>query len=273
MPLPEVGTRLAVPHPPEADQLAVTTFSAAGWEAYAREGLESMTRFFPGQIVAYFEEDQPERPWEGRVEWRPLLGCLGLSDVLDWAWANPVLQGIVPNGYSYQFDLNKFCRKVFAQADAAARFQGWLWWLDADVELRKPIPLGLAPSLLKDDATAAMGRIGFHIESGIVLWNTAHPDSEGFFKRYQELFLTGEILGLPGWHDCWAYQKALKDTGARNKNLTPQARGMTPVVGQSPFSDYLIHHKGMRKYGSDAKNRDTRGNRLTTDSPVPGTAP
>lgn len=267
VPLPEIGTKLSVPYPPDDAQLAVTTFSAQGWEDYARDGLDSMVRYFPGPIVAYFEEDQPEQPWGERVEWRPLLQCLGLSDILDWAWANPVLQGVIPKGYSYQFDLAKFCRKVFVQADAAARFHGWLWWLDADTRLLKPIPPGLAPSLLKDDCTAAMGRIGFHIESGVVLWNTAHPDSERFFKRYQELFLTGEILGLPGWHDCWAYQKALRDTGARNKNLTPGLRGMQPVIDQSPFKGLLDHNKGMRKYGSDAKRRDKAGKKL--DRPIP----
>lgn len=221
-----------------------------------------MVRFFPGQIVAYYEDGQPEHPWPDRVDWRRLMDCPGLRGVLDWAEENAVLRGVTPKGYSYQFDLWKFCRKVFAQADAAARFQGWLWWFDADTELLKPFPVGLALEILKNDCTGAMGRAGFHIESGVVVWNTAHPDSDGFFKRYVELFRTGEVLGLPGWHDCWAYQKALRDTGTRNKNLTPNARGSAAVIDQSPFKGLLVHRKGARKYGSDATSRDVQGNQV-----------
>ena len=250
MPTPAIQKPPEIQLPPPDKQIAVTTFSVRGWEDYGREGMETFIAHFPGKIIAYHEDDQTEFPdGGGKVEWRPLLNCEGLDSVLQWCFANPVLQGVRPEGeYSYQFDCYKFCRKVFAQVDAGLRFWGWMWWLDADSRLLKDVPDTLIRDILKTDCTGAMGRLGFHIESGVVVWNTAHPECDKFLRRYRELFLTGEICGLPGWHDCWAYQKALRDTHTSNKNLTPAARGTMPVMELSPFNGYIEHDKGLRKY-------------------------
>src|SRR3990167_2898851 len=110
--------------------VAVTTFGPTGWDAYAAEGIASFCTYWPGSVVAYYE-DNPPNYQHANLEWRPLWECEGLLSVLKWAKQSPALQGIKPDRkYCYNYNLYKFCRKVFAQVDAGLRHNGQLWWLD-----------------------------------------------------------------------------------------------------------------------------------------------
>lgn len=233
------------------EPVAVTTFGPMGWKPYAEKGIHSFCQHWPGPVIAYYEDTQPDYQHE-RLEWRRLWECEGLMPVLDWAKKSPALQGRQPNGdYNYNFNLYKFCRKVFAQVDAGLRHCGQLWWLDADVILLKPIPTDVLDAALANVYTCALFREGFHIESGVVGWDTSHAINNAFMNRYRDLFTSGTILQLPGYHDCWAYMEALTYTKAPYKNLSPEAKGHGPVIKMSPFRALLTHDKGERKFGRE----------------------
>lgn len=234
---------------------AVTTFGAAGWEAYAKDCLRTVVAHWPGEIVAYYEDEIPQNNFGSRVEWKPLYEVEKLIDVLTWAKQNPVLQGLLPYGYSYNFDLYKFCRKVFAQFDTALNFQGILYWLDADCEILRPVPENLLIEQLKDTYTGYYGRRRFHIESGIIGWDTRHITNRAFMHAYRDLYISGNILQLKGWHDCWAYMSALRQVNPPNRDWNSE--GTKTPIGAHWEKDYIIHHKGARKYSREPQNATT----------------
>ena len=228
--------------------LAVTSFSAKGFSDYARTGLETMAAFWPGKIVVYYEYDKPDFPDNGKIEWRNLMADQGLLKVLEWAQGSPCLRGALPDGrHNYNFDLYKFCRKVFAQADALERHNGVVYWLDADTRLLKPLEPKWLEGLLHGKYTAAMFRKNSHIESGVVAWDTRHKEHGAFISAYRGLYQSGNILHLPGFHDCWAYEEALRHSGGASHNWSPDASGVQETVPQSPLAGYLEHLKGNRK--------------------------
>lgn len=238
-----------------SDILAVTSFSQAGWESYAERGIKSFCKNFPGKIAAYYEDDPPafNHP---KLEWRPLYEVDGLSNVLRWAKENPALKGKLPSGeYCYNYDLYKFCRKVFAQVDAGLGFNGVMYWLDADSYFTRKVPAKLLRNIIEGYYTAAPFRTGFHIESGLVVWDTAHEKNVEFMDAYKLLYTRGDILQLPGFHDCWAYQAAIGVTGVTWKNLSPGGKRMEDVMHLTPLAKYFKHDKGILKYvkaGDDA---------------------
>ena len=230
------------------DVMAVTSFSQAGWETYAETGLKSFCDNFPGDIAVYYEDEAPEFKHR-KIIYRPLYEVEGLREVLAWAKESPVLQGRMPGGeYCYNFDLYKFCRKVFAQVHAALTFNGILYWLDADAQLVRKVSKKQLVDMLEGTYTAAPFRKGWNIESGLVCWDTRHEKNEDFMKAYRGLFTGGTILQLQGFHDCWAYQAALKMSGAPWRDLSPGAQRIEDVMLRTPLAGYLHHDKGIRKY-------------------------
>jgi len=160
-------------------------------------------------------------------------------EVLRWAEKNPVLQGRVRKGYSYNFDLYKFCRKVFAYSDACLKEDDLVFWLDADVRLLKPIPIKFLDDLLRGHYCGVLGRKGFHIESGIVGVNAGDEVNEKFMRRYRELYLTGEVLQLKGWHDCWAFMAVMHELKVPAVDWTGGHRGSGAVVDTSAWRGAL----------------------------------
>lgn len=230
------------------DLIAVTSFGPTGWDAYAKRGIGTFVKHFPGKVIVYIEDEVPANEWGDSVEWRNLFDVPGCLETLNWAQRNPTLCGIAPKGYTYNYDLNKFCRKVFAQVDAARRFKGLMYWLDADVRLLKDIPAEELEAPLRDVYTCFFGRAGFHVESGVVGWDTRAAINALFMDYYEGLFLNGNILQLPGFHDCWAYMATLSRIRPSHRNLSPYAKRVSAPIGQDYFRGYVAHDKGKRKF-------------------------
>ena len=221
---------------------------------YAREGILTFKKFWPGDIIAYTENPQIDDI--GIPVFDLLHESTGIAPVLDWAKKNPALQGITPEGwYNYNYDLFKFCRKVFAQAAAAkyalAEGYDFLYWLDGDVRFKKDIPSELPEQLLELAFCGFLGRQGYHLEAGIVGWKVNHPLAEMFWDIYTRMYLDGSILSAKGFHDCWALEASLKQIKAPVRNWTPYFMG---VNGQpmmvSPWAEYAFHLKGNLKRGA-----------------------
>ena len=199
-------------------------------------------------MVVYYEETPPEFIENPACEFRDLFHDEQLLSVLRWCKANPVLQGRMPSGYSYNFDIFKFCRKVFALADAALREKDLVFWLDADSRLLKPITTEFLEGLLADVYCGFMGRKGYHIESSIVGVDTRHEINERFMQRYRQLYETGEILWVKGWHDCWAFMSVCAQLNVQTRNWTPDAEGTCDPIKLGPWAGMVTHLKGPRKH-------------------------
>lgn len=228
--------------------LAVTTFSPEGYEKYAHKCVSSLSKHFPGKIVAYVESDIP--PAE-KVEQRDFYSIPGVNEYLKRLERQPRADGNSANEYDYRYDAVKFCRKVFAQ-DAVFDESDLVFWFDADCVIHSDIPESFLRGLMDGVAVAFMGRGKIndpfsYTETGWVGFNTKHEDFKKFRENYLPYFTTGRIFSqLKGWHDCIAFDHARN--GVKGRNLSPNASGIGAVIQSTPLAKYMTHNKGNRKF-------------------------
>lgn len=227
----------------------VTSFSQEIWDMYAGDNIKGWIGKWPGKLIAYHEIDAPsDLPKEIRK--RDLCEQQDAMRALNWSSQMPFLRGVMPNGeYNYNFNFHKFSRKVFAITDALKQTSGGVvYWLDADIEMKKPIPEAFLKEQVDGVYTSYLGRKDFdHTETGIVAWDADHEWNKKFPEMYRQMFTHCSVLGLPGFHDCWAYDYLIQqEFGIPSRNLTENATGID-VFPQSPFGEYMDHHKGGAK--------------------------
>jgi hypothetical protein len=157
----------------------------------------------------------------------------------------PKTKGMIGKDYNYNYDIWKFCRKMFAQFDAF-KSGGKVFWLDGDTEFTKDISEDYLEKMFDDEPLVLFGREGFYCETGFVGFDTEHKDFAGILERYIDTLQKGIAFSLKGWHDCYCLDYAREGKG---KDLT---KGWKPgdslhVVPKSDLGKYLIHRKGNRK--------------------------
>lgn len=223
--------------------LAVTSFHPEGYEKYGRRNLETFVKHWPINMVCYYEE-LPDFQHE-RIEYRPLMEIDGVSEFLEKAKRVPNSDGKTPEGYNYNWDAQKFCRKVFAQ-DAAFDLDDEVFWLDADVVSFRDVPREFLDGLIKGVPFCYLGRKDFYTETGFLGFNRKGKGFSEFRARYLPAFTTGKIFEQSqGWHDCIAFDEARK--GIQGNNLSPKGRAADHVLLTSPIGHYIDHLKGPKR--------------------------
>ena len=225
----------------------ITSFSQEGYEQYARAGLESFVKHWPGKIVVYYEQTRPEFD-DPKIEWRNLFDDQDCVALCAWTMSVPFLCGDMPDGaFNYHYNLHKFGRKGFAILDSLARDKGHVFWFDADTMMLKDIPQHFLADMLDGVYTCYLGREDApHSETGFVGWNTGDPANDLFVKAWRSMYVDKTVLALPGFHDCWSYDHLVRNLDVTANNLTPDAVG-ADVFPQSPIGEYAVHHKGPAK--------------------------
>ena len=220
----------------------VTTYPPKDWDIYVKRNIESWVDNLDAEIIVYAEDDRGRIPG---TETRALGEVSGVKEFLRTIRAFPPAHGQFGNKYDYNFDAWKFCRKVFAQFDAAQGYDGLLVWLDADVECLQPITEERLASMV--NTVGLYQRKDYHSECGIVLFNL--PAAQGLMMAYRNLYTSGYIFRYPmGWHDCWALDLAIERLDVKADNLSPQLSEGLEVVSASVLGPYFRHDKGQRKY-------------------------
>lgn len=222
--------------------IGITSFSKEGYSRYGKKFLESIDNW-PGEIIAYLEEDIDfDHP---KLIKKDLLSIPELKTFLNYIDGKPEPRGYVNGVYDYNFDLWKFCRKMFAQFDAFNE-KGKVFWIDADCILKAPLPEKFLKNLFEGEALCFLGREGFYTECGFVGFDLNHPDFEEFKNRYIATLQRGIVFTLKGWHDCYCFDWARDGKG---KNLTDDWRMGDPlhVFPNSVLGEYIVHNKGNRK--------------------------
>ena len=227
--------------------IGVTSFSREGYEQYGKNFLESIDNW-PGKIIVYLES--PIDFEHHKLEKRDFFDIPNASRFLTNIEQIPESKGMVGGGYNYNFDVNKFCRKMFCQFDAFKE-GGKVFWLDADIEFIKEVSEEFLEDLFDGNPLAYLGREGMYTESGFLGFDTEHENFPGFEERYVATLQQGIFMKLPGWHDCycfdWAKQNLGNDivTGWEIKNKMSLEE--LDVIEKSPLKDVLVHRKGKRK--------------------------
>lgn len=232
--------------------VAVTTFSEQNYSEYARMSLELFAEHWPTKVIAYFEgETLPDFRHEN-IEYRPFYSIPHVPEFLTACSLLPALRGITWNGtYDYNLDVFKFCRKVFAQVNVALQHKGLMFWLDADLRLKKSVPEEFLHSLLEGVYTCYLGRADrhpFYTETGFVGFDTTHPVNEQFMTVYDRIYKSGAVIELKGRHDCYVYDIVREQSSAPGRNLAEGTQGIH-VMPQTCLAEYMEHLKGPRKTG------------------------
>lgn len=207
--------------------LAITTFPPNAWNVYAKNCVERMVKLWPGPVRVYFEGLAP--PVVEGIEARPL----------DSPQRDAFLKRDIPKKPGFLWDVKRFCHKVFAQLDAMQDGEPF-WWVDADVAMFREPPKEL---LDQQEMVTFLGRDSY-TETGLVGFNPKHPEWSEFEERYRRMYTEAEILSLPYWTDCHAFDAA---RDGRGRNLTPNGRGFDNVLTDSAFGRYMVHFKGPLK--------------------------
>jgi len=225
----------------------VTSFGPDGFELYGRRFLESYVEHVGVPIDVYVEDDSVYTEHH-LVTYRNLYrvpGCMKFLRLADF----PAAHGLAwdDGKRNYRFDCFRFSRKCFAQMDAVTRTQGYVFWIDADVEFVDTFtpPTGF-PFM------AYLGRPEWHSCASFVGWDTRHPVSNQFFKVYRDLHERGTIFCLPEWHDSFVLDWLREQTKVPAKNLAEGLKLEGPANVFNEVFKSAKHKKGMLKYDAAA---------------------
>lgn len=234
--------------------IAVTTFSRTGYETYAKEMLESAVENWPTKLIVYTEYPIDFR--HEKIEERNFFDIPHTQNFYQYLKATPLTHGMTPKGYNYNYDAWKFTRKVFAQYDVLKDYDGKVFWLDADVRFKKPVPVEFLDGLFEGNPLAFLGRKGFYTETGFIGFDTQRPRFHDFLDKYIGCLRHGIVFTLPRWHDCEVFDWARNQTGIEERNLSPffeipENKRMSleelDVFKRSVLGEYMDHLKGGRK--------------------------
>ena len=227
----------------------VTSMSTQGFKDYGKRMLDSWVRTQKHPIHVYTEGKRPDYR-HPLVKWHDLFAVPGAKKVTEALSVFPVTSGFIGNQYSYIHNANTFCRKVFAQCDAAIGYNGLLIWVDADTLFLRELEDDWIEDRIGEHFMAYQGRSAWHSCASFVIWNTEHEQNVPFWEAYFSLIVTGKFLLLPQWHDSF-WLDALRD------GMELDATNMTPLdvysqdgpvnVFNAVMDGRAIHFKGMKK--------------------------
>ncbi len=212
--------------------LAVTTFPNGA--SYAKRFLKSVVKYWPGGLIAYTDGDRPVI--DDKITYYPVYNIPGLKWFIENAPKHPP---------SYMFDAGRFAHKAYAQLDVMPRHLPMFYWLDADIVFHRPVPEWFLEAIVEDHALAYLGRKGSYTETGMIGFNTTHPDFGKFESAYRRMYDDQKIYELEFWTDCHAFDAARK--GVAGHNLSPDGKGVEHVFVTSAFGRFADHRKGPRK--------------------------
>lgn len=166
--------------------------------------------------------------------------------------------------WDYTKDAVTFGKKGWAILDALETSKAdYVFWMDADVVFRKPIPREFLIDLVKGRGVSYFARRKPHCETGFIAFERRSPIFP-LFVSVLASYWRGEaprVFGLSGWTDCHVLDAALAETeklygapGWKPRNLSTQPEN--DVIAASSLGEYIEHQKGSKKR---AAVRDMKG--------------
>ena len=237
----------------------LTSFSEDGYKQYGRNFLERFVKHVDATIMVYYETEKKPDFKHKHIEYVSMSKIPGILQILQAMSVFPVMKGQIGDKRFYQYDVYKFCRKMFAQCDAATKHDDILCWIDADVVVDNDMHLewlsdqfseredGLSPFC------CVMKRPSFHLCASFVAWDLTHEQSIPFWNAYFDLLVSGRFLLMPEWHDSFLLQTVLEHMELDLNDLAADYElGDGPVnVFNTVFDGVAHHNKGNLKYKED----------------------
>ncbi len=247
----------------------VSSFGKSGAAEYGYRFMDTFAKHWPKDVdLIIYREGQETHP---RAKMRDLMTVPDCLEFITSHKDDPLANGrlrpdeLSPEcwrnkdraaGYSFRTDAVKFCRKVFAVADAAERMRsGILVWIDADVVTLADVASDFIERMLGGQDVAYLGREGCHSECGFLAFRL--PEALPLIRRWARFYKTDEVFFLHEWHDSMVFDVARGLTPeVACRDMTPGGTGHTWV--SSPLADVMDHLKGLRKQLGRSPEMDRR---------------
>lgn len=239
----------------------VTSFSEEGYELCGKRMLETFTENVDAPIVVYYETETPPDFEHENVTYRSLSDVPAVMPILMAMKVFPAMQGIFRGKRHYTHDIYRFCRKIFAECDAAAQHEGILVWVDSDTVWEAPLSIDWVEDLFKERESdgltpfcCVMRRPTWNICTSFVAWDLEHEQSLPFWQRYYDMLVSGGFLVMPSWDDTFLLQELLRGMELDVKDLAESYELEDgPVnVFDVVFEGVARHLKGNKKYEEQA---------------------
>lgn len=250
--------------------MLMTSMSHDGFRRYGYRLLAGLQHHMPGEVITVYSED--DIPQVADAESVQLASLHFVPAFVDFQHRHPadlMISGRVPNmpspwkakdvedGYSFRFDAMKFCRKVFAIADAARHLgHGSLTWLDADSYPLRDVPADFFDKIAPGDCLF-LGRAGTHSECGFLHFRL--PEAMPLIQAWESMYATDRFLKEREWHDSFLFDVVRGEVpSVKCVNIAAEnARGH--VWFTSALGRYFDHLKGDRKSMGASPERVRRG--------------
>lgn len=251
----------------------VTSADLGYWNKYGRKLATSFLEHVPADILlrlyheASYEKVALEEYWEadwdaGRVSFADLYLKTPLKKFLKVAEEKVKGRlGIVPARdyeerlkdplYHYLWDACTYGRKGLALADgllsAGRSGARYVFWIDADVLIRKTLPREVLEELMTGVDIAYFGRHPQHSETGFIGFDLHSQQTRDFTQRCINMWEQGAVFDLKeGWGDADVFDSVrVSMPQLKTRNLSTEFSGH--VIASSPFGQYIDHMKGPRK--------------------------
>jgi len=246
--------------------MIVTSWGEKGWEQYGKKFVETFLKHWKEENLIVYYEVKPDFDHE-RVEFVDLFSVDGMTDTLEKLKnSDPIFMGLrqIPNSekysYDYRYDAYRFCRKVFAMADAAIRCtDNVMCWIDADVIFHEDIP----PDFIKDNFLneetgafiAYLARPQAYSETGFIAFDMRSDDTRGVIETMRRVYGKGIFRWLGEWHDCYIFDFLRELSGVKTYDISNGMIIEHPFIS-SILGEYMDHMKGpqRKEAGRSAKN-------------------
>ena len=250
----------------------VTSFSADGFERYARKMLLSVIENWKDdlKLIAYYHDFTDdlvkELPESDKIEYRNLDNIQDMKNYKQLMKLHDGTEGgKIP--YNWRMDAIKWCNKVYALTDLSLEIGeqeargGWLIWLDADTVTTKPFSEERVLRLFKKGAELVhLGRKDIdYSETSFIAFNLDYQSPHYLLADLRGCYDIGEVTAYREWHDGFIFERLLKiyvAHGLRVQNLSQGAEGLA-AFAQSPLSQYMIHYKGNLKNNVEEEEEGT----------------
>jgi lipopolysaccharide biosynthesis glycosyltransferase len=154
---------------------------------------------------------------------------------------------------------DRFWKKSRVQIWAARKLRGLVIWLDADVMVTKKLSKSRAIELLhpRNNVWGTLNCGDDHpskdyIDTGVVAFNSKHPDFERFIRDYSLMWYDGRIYKVPQPYDHYAVTELKKTWSMRtyvphysNWQTIPQEAINRVAMENSTLKDYFVHYLGI----------------------------
>lgn len=235
----------------------VVTFPRSKWAEYGQFCVPSFDEHWPLDVEAFV---YLEGPGEITHKSSERVHFLDIEEIL-----KPVREFEERNRFreiddfsvngDIKFQAAKFARKVFAQLDQLKNPKTrYVWYIDADCKTLQPITEQFLNSIVKQGQYVSyIDRPETYTETGLIVWDTEHPEHENWIKLYEECYTEDKIFSYPAWHDCYAFDHATRNLLNRNRikmfdlGYGNWKKTSHPLVA-GPLGKYFDHLKGERKF-------------------------